>query len=55
MRVQDSPARLHKCAKRHISSSHSFASPQASLVQEVADMARYLAIKEVEPTCKEVL
>lgn len=55
IQLQGSPARLHKHAKLHIFSSHSFASPQASLVQEVADMARDLAIIEVEPTRIEVL
>lgn len=55
LEVQGSPARLHKHAKLHIFSSHSFASPQASLAQEVADMAQDLAIIEVEPACIEVL
>jgi hypothetical protein len=34
----NSPATLHKHAKLHASSSHSFAFQEASLVQEVGDM-----------------
>ena len=39
-----SPAGLHKHAKLHSSSSHSFASQEASLVQEVAYMAQDLEV-----------
>jgi len=47
----NSPATLHKHAKLHASSSHSFAFQEASLVQEVGDMVWDLAVEEGEPAC----
>ena len=47
---RESPTRLRKHAKLHASLSHSFASQEAALVQEVADMTPNLAVSEGEPT-----
>lgn len=43
------PARLHKHAKLHAFSFRSFASQEASLVQEVVYTVQGLAAKEGEP------
>ena len=40
----ESPARPHKHAKLHVSSSHSFASQVSFLAPEVANMAQDLVI-----------
>lgn len=47
-----SPAGPHKLAKPHASSPHSFASQEASPVQEDLDKDQDLAVGGGEPTCK---